>query len=603
MYYSLSEGDLRKLLAPFKNLPFVFLESASFDKDNNTSFLFTDFIKILTFNHNQNPNDFFREVEEYRKNGFWLCGYFAYEFGYFLEPALYHLKEKSSFPLVWLGVSREPIIISHLDYKPYYKRKGILSCRVENLKPNISQDEYTSEIRKIKRCVEEGLTYQVNYTFKIKFDFKGDFFDFYFQLRRSQPTSYMSLINTANSCILSFSPELFFRLDKDKLITRPMKGTAPRGTNPIQDRKNRTWLARNKKIKAENIMIVDLLRNDLGRISDKVWVSKLFNIEKYRTLYQLTSTIESKLKKNIKIKDIFSSLFPSGSVTGAPKIKTMEIIKGLEKESRGIYTGAIGYIKEDKACFNVAIRTVTLKGSKGEMGTGGGILYDSLEKCEFQEALLKSKFLTERLPRISLIESILWQPEKGYFLLGLHLSRLKKSCEYFSIPFNLERIKEELENLEKGLSKKRFKVKITLDLDGQLYLEKEALEPLPTPLKVKISPQKINPDNMFLYHKTSQRALYEQERKKAKKRGFFEVIFFNTQDQLTEGTITNIFLLKKGCLYTPPVYCGLLAGVLREHLLRENRAREKVLYFKDLREADKVFIGNSVRGLLEAEVL
>ncbi len=601
-YYSLGEGDLLRLLRSFKNLPFVFLESASFDQDNKTSLLFTDFIKILTFNHNQNPDDFFKEVEEYRKNGFWLCGYFAYEFGYFLEPALYHLKEKSYSPLVWLGVCREPIVISHLDYKPYYNRKQILSCRAENLKPDITQDEYSSQIRKIKHCIEKGLSYQVNYTFKIKFDFKGDFLDFYFQLKNSQPTSYMSLINTANSCILSFSPELFFRLERDKLITRPMKGTAPRGTNPFQDRSNRNWLARNKKIKAENIMIVDLLRNDLGRISDKVWVSKLFNIEKYRTLYQLTSTIESKLKKNIKIKDIFSSLFPSGSVTGAPKIKTMKIIKGLEKKSRGIYTGAIGYIKEDKACFNVAIRTVSLNGGKGEMGTGGGILYDSLEKSEYQEALLKSKFLTEKFPELSLIESILWQPEKGYFLLGLHLKRLRRSCEYFSIPYNLERLKEELGNLEKGLIKKRFKVKIILDLDGQINVEKEELEPVCAPVKVKISFQKINPDNIFLYHKTNQRILYEQEKKKAQKQGFFEVIFLNTKNQLTEGTITNIFLLKKRCLYTPPIYCGLLAGVLREHLLKEGKARERVLYLKDFLEADRVFIGNSVRGLLEAQV-
>jgi len=601
-YYSLSEGDLLRLLSPFKNAPFVFLESASFDRDNKTSFLFTDFIKILKLNRNADPDDFFREVEEYRKKGFWLCGYFAYEFGYFLEPAVYRLKERNDFPLAWLGICRDPIIISHRDYRPYYKKERRVSCRVGNLKPNISQDEYVSHIRQIKRCIEQGLTYQVNYTFKIKFDFKGEYLDFYCRLRRSQPTSYMSLINTGGSRILSFSPELFFRLDGDRLITRPMKGTAPRGMNPIQDTKNRSWLARNKKIKAENIMIVDLLRNDLGRISDKVWVSKLFNIEKYRTLYQLTSTIESRLKKNITIQDIFTSLFPCGSVTGAPKIKTMEIIKGLEKEPRGVYTGAIGYIKGKQACFNVAIRTVALKDGKGEMGTGGGILYESLEKDEYQEALLKSKFLTERLPRISLIESILWQQDKGYFLLGLHLKRLRSSCEYFSIPFNLGGIEEGLKNLENSLSGERMKIRIALEFDGRIKVEKEALKPVCTPVKVKISLRKINQDDIFLYHKTSRRTLYEQERKKAKKRGFFEVIFFNTQDQLTEGTISNIFLFKKGCLYTPPVYCGLLAGVLREHLLKEGKARERVLYLKDLLEADRVFIGNSVRGLLEAEV-
>jgi para-aminobenzoate synthetase/4-amino-4-deoxychorismate lyase len=348
-------------------------------------------------------------------------------------------------------------------------------------------------------------------------------------------------------------------------------------------------------------MIVDLLRNDLGRIAKKVWVPKLFAVEQYRTLNQMTSTISATLKENIKIKDIFTALFPCGSVTGAPKIKTMQIIKTLEKEPRGIYTGAIGYISPKKgACFNVAIRTVALSGKKGEMGIGGGIVYDSIEKCEYREALLKAKFLIEKFPSFSLIESILW--DNGYFLLGLHLRRLRKSADYFSVPLDLKKLKNDLRILGKSLNGEKFKIMVLVNLEGQIYIKKEELNQVKLPVKVKISTQRINPRNVFLYHKTTQRDLYEKERLKAQQEGFFEVIFLNTNEELTEGSISNVFLKKDKFLYTPPVKCGLLPGVLREKLLKGGKAKEKTVTLNDLLAADKIYIGNSVRGLLYAQI-
>jgi para-aminobenzoate synthetase/4-amino-4-deoxychorismate lyase len=351
-------------------------------------------------------------------------------------------------------------------------------------------------------------------------------------------------------------------------------------------------------------MIVDLLRNDLGRIAQKVYVPQLFRVERYRTLYQMTSTIEAQLfKSHIKIKDIFTALFPSGSVTGAPKIETMDIIRKLEKEPRGIYTGAIGYISPQKnACFNVAIRTILLNHGKGELGIGGGIVDDSVEKYEYEEALLKARFLAERFPRFSLIETMLWQENKGYFLLDLHLERLQKSCDYFSIPLDLKKLKKNLKIAQARLRQGKWRIRILVDLTGSMNIERQPLEELNTPVRVKVSAHRINPRNVFLYHKTTHRYIYDKEAEEARRQGFFEVIFLNTDGQLTEGAISNIFILKRGKLYTPALECGLLGGVLRRHLLREAKVKERILYPEDILKADKLYIGNSVRGLLEASL-
>ncbi len=601
--FSLSEGDLKNLLKPRLSAPFVFLETASFDKENKTSFLFTDFKKILTFNHGDDIEAFFGKAESFLRKGYWLSGYFSYEFGYYLEPALYHLRQKSGFPLAWIGVCKKPLTIGRGPYRSDSKDRE-LSHTIKNIKPNITRREYFSKIEKIKKYIENGLTYETNFTFKLKFDFRGDILDLYLSLRGAQPTSYMALINTGKNRIISLSPELFFRREGRKIVTRPMKGTCSRGFTLKEDVDNRVLLKTSKKIKAENLMIVDLLRNDLGRVCERVKASKLFEIEKHPTLYQMTSTVEGRLRADAGIEDIFSSLFPSGSVTGAPKIKTMEIIKELEKEPRGIYTGAIGYISPRRnSCFNVAIRTVSLKSGKGEMGVGGGIVYDSLEGSEYDEALLKAKFFVEEPRRFSLIETMRWEEEKGYYLLGLHLKRLRNSCRYFSIPLDFKSLDASLKRSGKGMVSGDWRVRILVNQRGEISTEKEPLEKIETPVKVKISSQKINPDNVFLYHKTTRRDLYDKERGKALGKGFFETLFSNTKGEMTEGAITNIFVLKKCKLYTPPVKCGLLGGVLREHLLREGRAEEKTIYLKDILDADKVYIGNSVRGLLEAGII
>ena len=581
--------------------PYVFLDTMDKAQEEKSSFLFSNFKDVVIFKAGDDLELFFKKLENYSKKGYWLAGYFSYEFGYFLEPAYRLLRVGLKGPLAWVGVCRKPIITNKnksTNQQSSNFSLGEPAYKIENIKPNISQTEYNQKIKKIKQYLKQGITYQVNFTFKEKFFFKGNAVSLYSDLRKAQPTSYSALINTKQEQILSLSPELFFKTDKNEIIARPMKGTTKRGETKEKDCKSRSELKNSKKIKAENLMIVDLLRNDLGRISELVRTPKLFDIEKHPTLYQMTSTIEGKLKRNIRLKEMFSSLFPCGSVTGAPKIKTIEIIKELEKEPRGIYTGAIGYISpKKKSCFNVAIRTVWIKRNKGELGIGGGIVYDSKAKDEYEEALLKGKFFRDGLEKTGLIESILWDKSKGYFLLGLHLKRLRKSAQYFSYPYREKEIKDKLRQIIKN-KKRDVKVRLVLFFDGRINVKAETLKKIKSPVKIRISEKRIDSKNRFLYHKTTNRTFYDQERSKGLAKGYFETIFLNQKGQLTEGAISNIFILKNKKLYTPLVKSGLLPGVLRESLISKEKAKEKVLYLKDLETAEEIYIGNSVRKLL-----
>ena len=603
-----NEEDLNRIISPHISSPFAFLETACFSPENKKSLLFPSFCDFLLFYPGDDLDSFFSKIEDYLQMGFWLTGFFSYEFGYFLESSLYEFKpEHTSFPLVWLGVCKEPLIFYHKDHNKFPEKiKGCSShCELKNLGPSLNETEYYSRIRNIKRYIEKGQTYQVNFTFKYKFDFRGNILEFYLNLRRAQPTSYMALLNTGKEYVLSLSPELFFRLEKNKIKVRPMKGTLSRGYSLKEDEERIRWLKNDLKNRAENVMIVDLMRNDLGRISKvgTVMVEELFEVEKYRTLLQMTSTIKSSLKKGITFKEIFQALFPSGSVTGAPKLSTMKIIAELEKEPRYIYTGAMGYISPHReASFNVAIRTILIKDGKGEMGVGGGIVYDSLQDQEYKEAHLKAHFLTQKFPQFSLIESIGWERKKGFYLLDLHLKRLISSTHYFQIPLDLEDVKKRLVALETEFRKELYKVRLLVNLEGEIKIDYRPLEETLLPVKVKLSRERIDPNNLFLYHKTTHRQLYDRERSLANQEGFFEVIFINNKGELTEGAISNIFLLIQDKLFTPSLTCGLLPGVLRQHLLKKGRVSERVLYLDDILQAPKIFIGNSVRGLLEAEI-
>ncbi len=599
---------LQEYLYSDHQCPFVLLETSRFDKNNKQSLVFNSFVNTVVFRPHDDINDFFDEIDSYRRKGYWLAGYFSYEFGYMLEEKLACcIDDNLSLPLAWLGAFNPPIIIQHNKSTSYARWPELnTGYTINNIKTDITEKEYMSAVKRIKKYIEAGDTYQVNFTFNLNFDFQGDVRNLYSDLRKSQPTSYMAYINTGNDTILSFSPELFLSLKQGKITTRPMKGTMPRGRFVQEDNTNQNILRNSAKNKAENLMIVDLLRNDLGRVArtGTVDVSKLFSIEKYPSIFQMTSTIHACIEKNKTFKNIIDSLFPCGSVTGAPKIRTMQIIRELEKNPRGVYCGAIGYLSPYKdACFNVAIRTVHIDNhNRGKLGIGGGIVYDSVDKQEYDEALLKSHFLTRKVPEFSLVETIRFSRE-GYYLLDLHMARLKDSCRYFSIPFCYKEIQKRLCDLECRLNRDTvYRVRLLVSADGNIQLQYEILNDIELPVTMQLSSKKILSDDIYVYHKTTHREFLDKARQDAIKKGMGEVIFTNMKGELTEGSFTNIFLLQKGMLYTPSLQCGLLRGVLREHLLQNNLAKEKILYPADINTSGKVFIGNSVRGLMEATV-
>jgi para-aminobenzoate synthetase/4-amino-4-deoxychorismate lyase len=613
------------LLKKYKNS--VLLETKKLDKENFKSYLFIEPYKVISTKRTAHLKEKLNQLQRYTEKGYYAAGFLSYEAGYGFEDKL---KDKTvyDFPLLWFGIYKRPYIYDHLkgkfinvasDNKKViediysYSDKNKEDFSVKNIRPNLKEKDYIKNINQIKKYISSGETYQVNFTFKHKFSFSGSAYALYSDLRKKQSVSYSAFINHEDYSILSFSPELFFRKEKKDITTKPMKGTWQRGATQEEDKHNYNILHESKKNRSENVMIVDLLRNDLGRISKKgtVKTENLFEVEKYETLFQMISTVKSKLKENLSFYDIFKNIFPSGSVTGAPKIKTMQIIKELEKEPRAVYTGSIGFITPDnKAVFNVAIRTIIIdkNDNKSKMGIGSGIVYDSDAKKEYAECLLKSKFLTQDSSDFKLIETLLFEPENKYFLLGLHLQRLKNSSKYFDFCYNEKYIRKQLENLAESFdTNSSYKIRLLLSKDGEVDLEYKSFnrEEKGTLLKTTFSKSKISQEDTFLYHKTTKRKFYNAEYKKAKAKGLFDIIFKNKNNQITEGAISNIIVKKGSYYYTPPVECGLLNGVYRQFLFerKDFPIKEKTLYKRDIIEAEKVFLCNSVRKLQEVEII
>lgn len=577
---------------------YVLLETLRKDKDNKQNYLFSDPVTIISCKQRSELKKCFRQIESYLQKGFYLAGFLAYELGYLLEESLNQYSQHEDYPLIWMGVYNKPVkyaaTVNDSINKYYY-----LSA------PVVATDyvQYKKNILKIKELIGRGDTYQINYTSKCHFNFVGDIFAFYRELKANQQVSYSALINYNGNYIISLSPELFFRIGRNQnIIVKPMKGTAPIGTSP-------SWLQADSKNTSENVMIVDLLRNDLGRICKPgtVKVRELFTVEEYATLLQMTSTVTGKLRPEVKIFDIMKSLFPCGSVTGAPKIQSMKIIHDLEKNSRGIYTGAIGYLSPDgQAVFNVAIRTIDLqlqpdKKYKASMGMGGGIVFDSQLEEEYQECLLKAQFLINSIPDFALIETMLLDNGKIRYL-DQHLRRLKMSAQYFVIPCVIVTIKKELLRYAKLLTGK-IRLRLLLKSSGEIVLEHQPLIAAKAIMPViTVSAFKTQSNDHFLHHKTTHRQLYDEEHKKYAGKGYFDVIFTNEKNEITEGAISNIFVQIKGLYYTPPLNCGLLNGIGRNVLMKKLKAQEKILYLKDLKRADKIILTNSVRGATEVDI-
>jgi para-aminobenzoate synthetase/4-amino-4-deoxychorismate lyase len=420
---------------------------------------------------------------------------------------------------------------------------------------------------------------------------------------RAQAPGYAAWMDIGRYVICSASPELFFRLDGADLTCRPMKGTVKRGRTLDEDEWMASWLHRSEKNRAENLMIVDMIRNDLGRVADigTVQVPQMFEVERHPTLWQMTSTITARCTKSVS--EIMTALFPCASITGAPKIRTTKIIAELEPEPRGIYTGCIGFIAPDRSVqFNVSIRTAVLDRYAGQAayGSGGGIVWDSDSGDEYAEALLKARVLTEQFEEFSLLETMLWTPEEGFFLLDYHLRRAADSAKYFGWLVDIEQIRRQLFKQASGFAEGPQRVRLLIASNSALDIQASPLSPTEParPMSVKLAQNPVNSADVFLYHKTTRRQIYEAAKQACP--GCDDVLLWNERSELTEFCVANVVAEINGALYTPPITSGLLAGVFRCRLLEQGGIQERVLHVSDLNRCRKLFLINSVRKWQEA---
>jgi para-aminobenzoate synthetase / 4-amino-4-deoxychorismate lyase len=591
--------------------PYVLLDDSL--TTGGRSLLFTEPEEIIAPAHPEQVDAALDALASGLARGLHAAGYFSYELGYCLEPKLGGLLPSDRcVPLFWIGLFEAPRPLDDTGTRAWLDAHGGLQrAKISDLRLSWSREQYAKAFARVQDYIAAGDVYQINLTMKYRFAFEGDPVALYAALRRKQRVAYGGLIGAPDFSVLSLSPELFIRREGKQMSTRPMKGTAPRGRTPREDARLKTLLAMDEKQRAENLMIVDLLRNDLARVAriGSVEVTDLFTVETYRSVHQMTSGITAELRADMGLKDMLRALFPCGSVTGAPKVRAMEIIDELERSPRGVYTGAIGHIAPSgDAQFNVAIRTVVLEGAAGEMGIGGGIVADSKEESEFEECLLKAQFLTRVDTPFELIETLRYEKGRGFHLLERHLARLHSSAGHFGYPYSREAVLDALNSEAARIEVEVAMVRLLLAEDGSITVTSTEIA-LPTADAVwrfVISDQRLDEKDPLFYHKTTRRQFFDRELERQKAlTGCDEVVFLNKRGELTEGTRTNLFVDLDGRLFTPALACGLLPGTLREELLDLPRAAasEALLTPQDLATADRIYLGNSVRGLIRAELL
>lgn len=550
---------------------------------------------------------FFGALEAARARGQWVALAAHYELGHALEPRLSALLP-GGIPLARAWVFRKAERLSardsqaRLDAEFATLDEHRAAAGVAALQRNLAEKDYLAAVERIREWIAAGDCYQVNYTFALTGQIFGSPLALYRRLRHAQPVRHGALIRHAQGAILSRSPELFVERRGPRLTCRPMKGTAARTTDPAA-------LAASQKNRAENVMIVDLIRNDLGRLAPPggVRVAQLCRIEGYPSVWQMTSTIHAE-PVHATLQDMFRALFPCGSVTGAPKIRAMEIIRSLEREPRGLYCGALGWIAPDGDFrFSVPIRTLDVDaGGRFRMGLGSGIVADSEAVAEFEECLLKGRFLSSLRPPFGLIETLRCETAgaRRYPLLPRHLRRLSASAAHFGIACDVPALRARLDAFAAPLTTPH-RVRVELRPDGTVELTGSPLgdEGAGSERIVVLSRETVDSRDPLLRHKTTARARYDRALREATAAGHFDVLFFNERGELTEGARSNVFLdLGEDVLVTPALDCGLLDGVYRRKLLDEGLARERRLSRADLAGAKRLFLTNALRGLLPARL-
>ena len=556
-------------------------------------YTFTQPIKELKTRELSEVADLLAQVESYQEQGYYVVGYVSYE----AAPAF---EEK-------LAVHNAPLLAEYLLYFTVHDsvETSPIPLTYEEVdlpskwQEETSAENYEKAIAQIHHHLRQGDTYQVNYTVQLKQDLSANPFAIYNRMVVEQEAGYNAYIEHDEMAVISMSPELFFEQNDRELTTRPMKGTTQRGVTDQEDLAQASWLEQDPKNRSENMMIVDLLRNDMNRISEvgSEHVERLCQVEQYSTVWQMTSTIESQLRLDVDLVAIFRSLFPCGSITGAPKIATMKIIKDSEPQPRGVYCGTIGLLLPNgRRIFNVAIRTIQLHQGKAIYGVGGGITWDSTWESEYREVHQKAAVLYRKQARFKLITTGRIS-QKQLLFEDQHLERLTKASRYFAYPFDPEELRQKIEEECRACaSHQDYRLRISLSKSGEIELSRQILTPLsPSFCKAKLCLQEADLNQAFTYFKTTHRPHLSL--------GKQEIIYHNAAGELLETSIGNLVLKIDGKLYTPPINLGILSGIYRQHLLGKGQVEEKILTLADLNQAEAVYGCNAVRGLYELEVI
>ncbi|MCP4561444.1 MAG: aminodeoxychorismate synthase component I [Bosea sp.] len=582
--------------------PFVLLEDRS---GAGQALFFADPVEVIEASEPSEIANAFARVEAGLARGLHAAGFLSYELGYAFEPRLAGLlPAQRSLPLLWFGLFEAPRSIAPAELDKGFAT--LCPLPLEALAFGLDEAGHAAAVQRVLDYLHAGDAYQVNLTFPIRFRYAGDPLALYSALRASQPVAHGGLVAMGEASILSVSPELFIETAGGGAVTRPMKGTAARGADAQADEAAKAALLADPKQRAENLMIVDLLRNDLSRISEQgsVKVPALFSVETYPGFHTLTSTVTSQLRPGLSLAEQMQALFPCGSVTGAPKLRAMEIIREIEAAPRDVYTGSIGMIAPSgDLSFNVAIRTATLlPGGEGVYGVGGGIVVDSRLAEEYAECRLKARVLTDLAEDYGLIETLRWSG--GYVRLALHLERLVVSAAALDFRLDQEQLALQLAEIEASFPVgAERRVRCELRRNGAFQI---TTAPMPLAaegaLRIAVASQQVDAGDPFLRHKTTRRAVYERAFAEAASQGCDDALLLNRQGFVTETSRNTIFLERDGVLLTPPLEHGLLPGVLRRELIETGTAREAPLRLDDLRQAERWFVGNSLRGLQLAEI-
>jgi para-aminobenzoate synthetase / 4-amino-4-deoxychorismate lyase len=583
--------------------PFVLLDDARLTGAAPAR-LYTNPVRTCTAHTPGDLPMLFEALQAAHKEGLQLAGYIGYEAGFALEAKGKQIPEsgdKTAAPLAWFGMFKDYQEIMSDAVGAYLPDPA--GAYLTEIRPGTSYTDYATAFQKVQDYIRAGDIYQANLTFRASANYAGNPLALYAAIRPNAAAGYGGVVWTGEQWLLSFSPELFFALKDGRVTAKPMKGTALRGSDPAQDDALAAALQTDPKQRAENLMIVDLLRNDLSRVCDagSVKVPDLFRIESYPTVHQMTSTVTGTLKNDHDAVDLIEAIFPCGSITGAPKIRAMEIIEEIEHSPRGAYCGSIGRIDPSgDAAFNVAIRTFSLceTGKKVSLGLGSGIVADSTQAAEWAECLAKGNFARMDGTRFDLIETMRFEPAQGLLRLELHLERMKESARALGFEFDRHAARNQLHAVTFHLDA-ASKVRLLLAKNGAIAIEIRDAPSVPAkPWLVKIVPMGVDAGDFRLSHKTSDRAFYDAPR--MADNNVDEVLFANSQGYLTEGSITAIFVERDGSLLTPRLSHGLLPSVLRGELIASGKAKEADLRGEDL--ADGFLLGNSLRGLFKAKL-